>query len=275
MLKDSSSDDFVKTGSSPDKKSKAFWRTYLRIHKPKGFGSPTRVILSAFLIFLLSQIAAGILVGIFLSFRGINSLNYDINGSSAAQFFYILIAEGLSVWLVLYVIKRRSLSLGAIGLGRKPVRSDIVRAVLGFIAFYGLLIVAGTVLSFFVPDINNQQQDVGFNALNSSTDQLLALIALVILPPLGEEVLVRGYLYSGLRRSWRFMPAMIVTSLLFGLAHLQSGANGLVWAASVDTLLLSVVLVYLRERTGALYAGILVHMANNFIAFGVHFHTLL
>jgi membrane protease YdiL (CAAX protease family) len=31
------------------------------------------------------------------------------------------------------------------------------------------------------------------------------------------------------------------------------------------------VLCFLRERTGALYAGMLVHMLNNLIAFGVHF----
>jgi membrane protease YdiL (CAAX protease family) len=31
------------------------------------------------------------------------------------------------------------------------------------------------------------------------------------------------------------------------------------------------VLVYLRETTGALYAGMLVHALNNLIAFGVHF----
>jgi membrane protease YdiL (CAAX protease family) len=85
--------------------------------------------------------------------------------------------------------------------------------------------------------------------------------------------LVRGYLYSGLRKSWKFLPALLVTSLLFGLAHLQLGSGAAVlWAAGVDTFTLSLVLVYLRETTGALYAGMLVHSLNNLIAFGVHFH---
>jgi len=62
----------------------------------------------------------------------------------------------------------------------------------------------------------------------------------------------------------------MVTSLVFGLAHLEFGSGGpLVWAAAIDTFLLSIILVYLRERTGALYAGILLHMLNNFIAFFV------
>jgi membrane protease YdiL (CAAX protease family) len=70
----------------------------------------------------------------------------------------------------------------------------------------------------------------------------------------------------------RFWPAVVVTSLFFGAAHLELGSGGpLVWAAAVDTFLLSVVLCFLRERSGALYAGMLVHMANNLVAFGVHF----
>jgi len=94
----------------------------------------------------------------------------------------------------------------------------------------------------------------------------------VVLPPLGEETLIRGYLYSGLRQTWRFLPALVITSLMFGLAHLEFGSGGpLVWAAAIDTAILSIVLCYLREKSGALYAGILVHMMNNLIAFGVHF----
>ncbi|MBX4190937.1 CPBP family intramembrane metalloprotease [Candidatus Saccharibacteria bacterium] len=124
----------------------------------------------------------------------------------------------------------------------------------------------------FVPNINNQEQNIGFNNINTNTQNLLAFISLVILPPLGEEVLMRGYLYSGLRMVWRFWPAVVVSSLFFGAAHLEFGTGGpLVWVAAIDTCLLSVVLCFLRERTGALYAGMLVHMFNNFIAFGIHF----
>jgi membrane protease YdiL (CAAX protease family) len=87
------------------------------------------------------------------------------------------------------------------------------------------------------------------------------------------EILVRGYLYSGLRSNWKFLPAALLTSLMFGLAHLQLGSGAaVVWAAGIDTFVLSMVLVYLREKTGVLYAGILVHALNNLIAFGVHFN---
>jgi membrane protease YdiL (CAAX protease family) len=241
---------------------------------PKGFGRPWKVIGTTVLIFLSSQIVAAVILEAFMAlFRNGYNPNGSIEQSAPAQFFYILIAELGAAWLVLKIIKRHDLKLEQIGLGRRPRGKDILKGLLGFAGFFLLLIAVNALLALFFPDINSEAQDVGFNNLHSNLDQLLALIALVIFPPIGEETLVRGYLYSGLRSNLRFVPAMIITSLIFGLAHLQLGSGAAVlWAAGADTFVLSLVLVYLRQSTGALYAGMLVHALNNLIAFGVHFH---
>jgi membrane protease YdiL (CAAX protease family) len=242
---------------------------------PKNFGSPARVIGFTILIFTASQLLAAILVEIFaaLIHGGTNPSSSALN-SAPVQFFYILIAEGMAVWLVLRLLKNRGLSLKQIGLGRRPNANDLIKGLIGFAAFFGILILTNLLMSLLFPELNNQKQDVGFNNLNTSLDKYLAFLALVLLPPIGEEILIRGYLYSGLRTFMRFVPAMLLTSLFFGLAHLQFGSGtAVVWAAGVDTFVLSVVLVYLREKTGALYAGMLIHALNNFIAFGVHFHS--
>jgi membrane protease YdiL (CAAX protease family) len=204
------------------------------------FGEPLRVILTTIGIFLLTQLLAAFLVELCIgAFEHNTDPGGSLTSSAPAQFFYILMAEGL----------------------------------IGFAAFFALLVVINGILSQIFPSLNSEQQDVGFNTLNSALDQVLALLALVILPPLGEETLVRGYLYSGLRSKWKFAPAMIVTSLLFGFAHLELGSGAsAVWAAGIDTFVLSLVLVYLRESTNALYAGMLVHGLNNLSAFTVHFH---
>lgn len=240
----------------------------------KNLGSPLRIILVTFLIFLISQIIVAPLIveAGHLIFDPRHVLNID--KSIPAQFFFILVAEASAAWLAIKAVKYRHLGLKVIGLGRRPIWRDARLAVLGFVVFYLLLIIAGAIISGFAPDINNEKQNIGFNNIDTSAQNLLAFVSLVILPPLGEEVLVRGYLYSGLRMVWRFWPALITTSLFFGAAHLELGSGGpVVWAAAIDTLLLSVVLCFLRERTGALYAGMLVHMLNNLIAFGVHFHS--
>jgi hypothetical protein len=234
-------------------------------------GNPWSVILITLAIFFVSQFIAVVLTSVGLAiFKPNTQLKGLLNQSAPVQFFYVLMAESFTLGLVALIVKRwRRLSLAAIGLGRLPVWRDLTRALGGAAAFYGLLIVSSILITLFFPGIDtNQTQDVGFRVLNSGLDSLLAFIALVILPPLAEETLIRGYLYSGLRAHWRFATSMIITSLLFGAAHLQSGAtNSPLWFAGINTFLLSLVLVYLRERSGALYSPMLVHAANNLVAF--------
>jgi membrane protease YdiL (CAAX protease family) len=260
------------SSKAPDTRAKRRLRLFQRV-KTNGLGHPLRVVINALLIFFVSQILAAFIVQISLNLVRPRQVNF-IGDSVTAQFFYVLIAEALAVGFVFYILRLRSLDLSVIGLGRRPQFRDIKRAAAGFLVFYVILIAAGAILSLFFPDINKGTQDVGFNDLHGTADTLVALFALVILPPLGEEPLVRGYLYSGLRQRLRFVPAVIITSVLFGLAHLQTGVDpGLLWAAGMNTFILSVVLCYLRETSGALYAGMLVHGTNNLIAFGIHFHA--
>jgi len=250
-----------------------YWRP--QIAEEQDLGSPAHVIFNTLAIFIIIQILAAFLVDFVL---GIMHPGADVgsllDNSISGQFFYVLLAEGLVTGLVLLIVRRRKLNLSFIGLGRKPQTRDLWRAAQGFVVFYAALIVVSILINILLPNLNtNQQQNIGFTNISTSSDNLLAFLALVILPPLGEEPLVRGYLFSGLRSRWKFWPAAIFTSLLFGLAHLEFGSGSpLVWAAGIDTFVLSIVLVYLRDKTGALYAGILVHMLNNLIAFGVHFH---
>jgi hypothetical protein len=237
------------------------------------FGGPARVILSVLGIFLLSQFVAAFLLEAVYGIIRPGSKNI-LDQSAAAQFFYILLAEALAVGCVVWVLRRRRLKLGAIGFGRRPQWRDVKWAALGSVVFYGALITVTAILTLLIPSFNvNAPQDVGFNILSTPLDRMIALIALVILPPLGEETLMRGYLYSGLRSRLKFWPAMLITSLLFGAAHLSTGVRGALWAAGVDTFVLSVVLVYLREKTAALYAPIMVHGLNNLVAFFAHFHS--
>lgn len=263
---------------SDDSSKKTLWQSLKRPQKTptklsKNFGGPTKIIATTLLIFIVSQLVAALLIGLALGITHPGSKVDVFSGSAPSEFFYVLIAETLAVGMVWLAVRSRGLGLAAIGLGRKPGWKDLKKGLLGFGAFYVLLIIVLMILTALIPALDtNQKQDIGFNTLTTSLDQILAFVALVILPPLGEEVLVRGYLYSGLRSRLKFLPALLVTSFIFGAAHLQLG-NGapLLWTAALDTFMLSVILVYLREKTGALYAGMLIHMLNNLIAFGVHF----
>lgn len=239
-----------------------------------GFGNPLLVIVVAVLIFLSGQVVGAILAQLALAASGQTRVN--IFDSPMAQFFFILVSQAFVIWAVVKYVKRRGIGLDAIGLGRWPIKSDIAKALLGFAAFYGIFIVTMILIKVLLPVISlDQPQDVGFKTVSGVFDLTLAFVALVIFAPIGEEVLVRGYLYSGLRRAMKFLPATLVSSIIFSLAHLFGGVEELVWGAALSTFVLSLVLVYLREKTGAIYAGIVIHSLNNLIAFSVYFRDVL
>jgi membrane protease YdiL (CAAX protease family) len=87
---------------------------------------------------------------------------------------------------------------------------------------------------------------------------------LVVIAPFAEEILFRGYLYGKLRKSIPTWLAMVVTSALFGAIHAQ-------WNVGVDVFVLSMVACSLREVTGGIWAGILLHMLKNGLAFYILF----
>lgn len=186
------------------------------------------------------------------------------NGSTVLNFVYILLFEGLTILMLASFLRIRKARLQSLGLMR-PRMNDIIYAVSGF-AIYFVLVSLGEKL---IPWVDfKQQQELGFNTGVSGIGLAVVFFSLVILVPVVEEVVTRGFLYSGLRSKLRVLPAAIITCMLFGLAHLQPGTgNPLLWAAAVDTFLLSAVLVSLREMTNSLIAPIMLHMLKNGIAF--------
>ena len=88
----------------------------------------------------------------------------------------------------------------------------------------------------------------------------VAFIALVVIAPIAEEIVFRGWLYGKLRVNIPKWVAILITSLVFGAIHMQ-------WNVGITVFAMSVVNCILREITGTIYAGTLVHMINNGVAF--------
>ena len=121
----------------------------------------------------------------------------------------------------------------------------------------------------------SQQQQLGFDSVKSTPELVVTFISLVILPPIVEEIVFRGFVFPGLRTRFKFVRAALITGLLFAVPHLFASSEGLLWVAGIDTLLLSFVLCYLREKTGALWAPIALHGFKNAVAFVVLFSGLV
>ena len=88
-----------------------------------------------------------------------------------------------------------------------------------------------------------------------------AFVVAVIVAPVVEETYFRGWIFTSLRQSWGRWPAVIISALLFGLAHYKSTH---LYALAVFPL--GLILAALRERTGSAGTSMLFHAANNLIA---------
>ena len=82
-----------------------------------------------------------------------------------------------------------------------------------------------------------------------------ALIAFVLVAPVSEELVFRGWFLPMLERRWGAMPALLWTSLLFGLMH---GGAGVLYATVAGLVLGAVAL-----RTRSTLASIALHAGVN------------
>jgi membrane protease YdiL (CAAX protease family) len=173
------------------------------------------------------------------------------------------------VTMLATVLKHYRASFRTIGLARWPGWRDVGAALTAFLVYIPTLVGTTVLAKLLVPSIDlEQKQKIGFEAARGAPQLLLVFAALVLAVPFTEEVLTRGFLYTGLKSRLSKLWAVLGTSVLFALAHLQFGSGApLLWTAAMDTFILSLVLLYLREKTGSLWAGIGVHMLKNGLAF--------
>jgi membrane protease YdiL (CAAX protease family) len=237
------------------------------------FWRPITTVLMVISVFFFAQIIASVLIAIYPALKGWGAEQTKMwLQTSTSQFLLIAFIESSIVLLVWFLLHVKKIKLKVIGL-KKPKPLDIAYAMIGFMAYFMIYVALAAFVAKLFPHIDfGQKQQIGFEAAKHSKDLVLVFLSLVVLPPVVEEILCRGFLYTGLRTKYSVWKAGLITSFLFGLAHLQIGSGApLLWVAAIDTFTLSLVLVYLREKTGGLGAPILLHMLKNSVAFYVLF----
>jgi membrane protease YdiL (CAAX protease family) len=238
--------------------------------KIKARWNPLAGVILAVVIFFGAQLISGVLLSYYRYPRhwtNAQLLNW-LNNSINAQFLFILIAESLIVLGVYLFVRRYKDGLRTIGI-RRPRWSDPLYGLMGLPIYLGMYLVAYVIIKHLVPGLNvNEKQQLGFNNVSGAKDITLTFVSLVILPPIGEEILFRGFLYSSLKKNLPIIAAVLGTCAIFAIGHLpEGGAAGPLYIAAIDTFVLSLVLIYLREKTGGLWASMTLHGLKNGIAF--------
>lgn len=138
-----------------------------------------------------------------------------------------------------------------------------------YIVYFVCLIVATVILGIFTGVNINQEQELGIADPTSVNDKLAVFLMLAVLPPIYEEILFRGFLFNMLRKYSKIILSVALTSVLFGVAHLEY--ENMNWIAAIDTLIFSGFLIYISQKHRSLYSAMLLHAIKNSIAFYVLF----
>lgn len=235
---------------------------------------PVAAIIGTLVIYAVAQVIAVFAIYGFLLMRGWDETRIEswIADGSVSQFVFSVMMSIVTIGLLYAFLRSRRSHPKELGLVQPKLR-DAGLAIIGFLAYMAIYLFLVSFISALIPSLDTTQaQDLGFSTESSDDILLLVFISLVVLPPIVEEIMVRGFLFSGLRTKLSFWYAAVFSSLLFGLAHLSGGEGGsTIWIAVIDTFILGMVLAYLRERTGSLWAPITIHGLKNLTAFSFLF----
>lgn len=171
---------------------------------------------------------------------------------------YAILVGLLSTGIVYLYLRKQKHVFRRLGF-RKSNFDDIGLALPAYLVYFVLALIANIILAAAFPDVADQVQETGFGGA-TGLQLVLAFITLVIVAPLYEEILFRGFVFRGLAASTGFWPAALSSSALFGIAHGQLNV-------AIDTFLIGMVASWLVWKTGSLWPAILLHGIKNFVAY--------
>jgi len=112
----------------------------------------------------------------------------------------------------------------------------------------------------------NEKSDLPIEELFHSRPTVILLMGFgILVAPLVEETMFRGFLYPIVARRFGVAAGVIVTGVLFGAMHAQQLWGG--WGQIGLLIGVGIVLTWVRARTGTVAASYLVHLGYNSLLF--------
>ena len=157
--------------------------------------------------------------------------------------------EGFAAWLFSVRSAGRSFVLWGF---RRPTRAYFWVVPLGLAAAYAFGVAHDII-------VNPRQQAIVNDFPHSVLGAAMFLLVAVVMAPVFEEIVFRGFLFRGLANSWGWVWGALASAAIFGAAHLQ-----------LDVFLplaaLGFVLAWAYKKTGSLWTCITMHALFNLIA---------
>jgi membrane protease YdiL (CAAX protease family) len=187
-------------------------------------------------------------------------LNGLVNGNVNADFFNAIIDAVAGLVLIAYYLRKYKLKWSAVGWRKfNPWKALGMLAAIFVIFIVGVELLLALV-SFLIPAFNaNQTQSNDFTGSVALHHRVISLLALVIIPPIIEETVFRGFIFPAFAKRYGTIIGAISSSILFGFAHLQANV-------SIYTFFLGLLLCFMYVRLKSIFPGMALHMLNNYLA---------
>lgn len=222
-------------------------------------------VIGAFAVyFLINLISTKVFLYFFKS-----SFFSDYTFYSSLWSFTISSLSFVALFLYLFSLKREV--KGNILLkGSFSFKEDLFTAVSAWVIAFPLVLFVNQIFELFLSswlDLPSLPEQVAVKFLKMTFQQpfsfFLAVFSIVVLAPLVEETLFRGFFQSFIRQHLGSKQAILVTSVCFSFFHfsLNQGISNL--SIIISLFILSLFLGFIYEKRGSLFAPILLHSFFN------------
>ena len=214
-------------------------------------------LMGIFAIFLILTIAVVIPAVIVFALLNLNKIKEGADFKSFDLIWMFFVAYIIPMLLTIYlVIRHYKIS------PRFEFRPRYPGLLPYALVAWVLLLFVEMGITYFLPDAESKFRMMTNMVLNHP---FLMFFLLSVAAPILEEMLFRGIILKYLLKKYRPLTAIIISSLVFGLFHMN------IWQF-VGAGLLGMLLGYLYWRSGTLFYPVLIHFLNNTLALFMVLH---
>lgn len=181
--------------------------------------------------------------------------------TSLSYIFSFLVELGFLATVFIVARANRTAVFYAVKLNNKITLKQVgVICIICVLALFGFSPITNSFVSFLTNI--GYSSDLGIS-VNTWGQYILFIFLMAIVPAVCEEFLFRGLIYQGLKK-WNQIGAIFLSALFFMLMHGTPDQT-------IHQFLLGIILALVFSATGSIWAPILLHFLNNFVALTINF----
>ncbi len=221
----------------------------------------------AVVVFVMSWIGIPLIVLSLFRFAAPYDANIQqfiqgVSKSDITASFQLTVLDALAgIGLIWLFLRKYKVGWDMVGLRKFNVLKAAIIVAIAFVVFIALAYIALIATKLLLPGFDpNQAQVNEFTKAITGNARIISFFALVIIPPVIEEIVFRGFMFPAFSGRVGLLFGALFSSLLFGFAHLQANVG-------VYTVVLGLLLCFMYKKTNSIIPGMILHMINNYVAF--------